>query len=85
MVSISPESWGNRKPITVRLKTGLINGGIEALSVKRKKDEGQNRWVSLMNKIFLSLLTGSICGVTKNFLSAYPISLTPHAHRFSCS
>ncbi len=64
-----PESCGKMNPSTVLLKTGLIKGGIEALKVRMKKDDGQNKCVSIINKIFFNFTMGLICGVTKNFLN----------------
>ena len=66
-VKIKAESFGNKKPKTVLLKTGLISGGIDALIVRMKKETGHSRWVSTTNKIFLILVNDLMCGVIKNF------------------
>jgi hypothetical protein len=42
-VNINAAIFGNKNPKTVRLKIGLIKGGIEADKVRIKKEVGQRR------------------------------------------
>ena len=42
-VNMNDDSFGSKKPITVRLKPELTKGGINALIVSIKKEVGQKR------------------------------------------